>query len=170
MSQPQSAVVADGKVVSLEYTLTDEDGDVVDSSEGGEPLHYLHGHGNIVPGLEQALLGKKVGDALKVEVEPEHGYGEYDPAGEERVPRDAFPAEIEIEAGMQFTATAPDGSMELVWISEVEGNELVVDRNHPLAGMKLHFDVKIVGMRDATPEELEHGHPHGADGEDDHDH
>lgn len=167
MSHPKSSVVADGLVVSIHYTLTDDDGDVVDSSEGQEPLAYLHGHSNIVPGLEQALLGKQVGDRLKAVVAPADGYGEFDPAGEERVPRDAFPEDIELEPGMQFTATGPDGAVSPVWIAGLEGDEVLVDMNHPLAGQTLHFDVEVVAIRTATPEELDHGHPHGADGDDD---
>lgn len=161
--------VTTGKVVSLHYTLTDDDGRVLDSSSGGDPLHYLHGADNIVPGLEQQLSGKAVGDSLKAVVPPELGYGER--IGAPRpVPREAFPEDIELEEGMQIVAQGPDGDVIPLWIVGVDDQEVLVDRNHPLAGVTLHFDVKVMAVRDATAAELAHGHPHGHDGHDDHGH
>jgi FKBP-type peptidyl-prolyl cis-trans isomerase SlyD len=161
MSQVQAA--GDGKVVSIHYTLRDDDGDVVDSSSGGEPLEYLHGAGNIVPGLEAAMAGKQVGESFQVTVAPADGYGEV--VGDPRaVPRSAFPADAELEPGSQFFVRGPDGDPLPVWVVGVDGDEVLLDANHPLAGENLHFEIEVVGVRVATEEELEHGHPHGPDG------
>jgi FKBP-type peptidyl-prolyl cis-trans isomerase SlyD len=164
MALPTSAPIADGLVVSFHYTLTDDDGSVIDSSSGGEPLEYLHGHGNIVPGLERVLTGKKVGDALKVSVAPKDGYGEHDPRGRGKVPRSSFPDDMEIEPGMQFAGEGPGGEQHVVWIAAVEKDHVVIDQNHPLAGRTLHFDVSVATVRAATTDELAHGHAHGAHG------
>lgn len=153
---------ADGNVVSIHYTLT-VDGEVVDTSSGAEPLEYLHGAGNIVPGLEAAMNGKQVGDKFSVAVEPGDGYGDIE--GDPRaVPRTAFPADVEPEVGMQLFLRGPDGEPFPVWIAEVGDDEVLLDPNHPLAGETLHFDVEVVGIRAATKDEVEHGHPHGPDG------
>ncbi len=154
----------DGKVVSIHYTLRDDDGDVVDSSSGSEPLDYLHGAGNIVPGLEAAMEGKQVGDKLKISVPPAEGYGELDPKGARAVPRSGFPKGVKLEPGMQFFIEGPDGEPFPVWVKEVRDQEVVIDMNHPLAGETLHFEVEVVGVRAASEEEVEHGHPHGPDG------
>lgn len=164
MSPASPAAIADGMVVSIHYTLTDDAGSVIDSSSGGEPLEYLHGHGNIVPGLESQLAGRKVGDSLKVDVAPKDGYGEHDPRGRGRVPRSSFPDDMEIEPGMQFSGEGPNGEDHVVWVAAVEGDHVVVDQNHPLAGQTLHFQVKVETVRPATKEELAHGHVHGAHG------
>jgi FKBP-type peptidyl-prolyl cis-trans isomerase SlyD len=164
MSPLDAQRIADGKVVSIHYTLKDGEGEILDSSEGHDPLLYLHGAGNIVPGLERGLLGRTVGEDLEVIVGPDEGYGDRDPAAIRQVPRDAFPDDVELEAGMQFMAEAPDGDVRPVWIAEVEGDVVTVDFNHPLAGTTLHFAVKVAEIRDATAEETEHGHPHGAGG------
>ena len=164
MSAAASSPIADGMVVTIHYTLTDDQGSVIDSSSGGLPLEYLHGHGNIVPGLERELTGKKVGDAMKVDVAPKDGYGEHDPRGRGKVPRSSFPEDMEIEAGMQFSGEGPNGDDHVVWIAAVEADHVVIDQNHPLAGQTLHFDVKIETVRPATKEELEHGHAHGVHG------
>lgn len=164
MASSAPLTVAHGKVVSIHYTLKSDDGEVIDSSEGFEPLAYLHGSGNIVPGLEESLLGHAVGDEFSVSVPPEAGYGLRDEEGVQSVPRDAFPADAELEVGMRFAAEAPDGEVRPVWIAEVEGDTVTVDFNHPLAGSTLHFAVRVAAIRDATPEETEHGHPHGPDG------
>jgi FKBP-type peptidyl-prolyl cis-trans isomerase SlyD len=156
--------IADDKVVSIHYTLKDDDGDVIDSSDGGEPLDYLHGHGGIVPGLEGALTGKNVGDSLKVSVPPKDGYGEAEDAPTKSVPRDAFPDDVELEVGMQFFAQGPKGEPVPVWVAAVDDKTVEIDFNHPLAGQTLHFEVKVISVRDASKEELEHGHPHGPDG------
>ncbi len=163
MDQNLSAV-ADGTVVLIHYTLTGADGTVLDTSDGGDPLAYLHGAASIVPGLERQLAGRKVGESLKVEVPPAEGYGEHDPRGLARVPRDSFPDDVEIVPGMQFSGEDEDGHEHEVWIRAVEGETVVIDRNHPLAGVTLHFDVKIESVRSATREEIAHGHVHGAHG------
>ena len=147
-------------VVTVNYTLTDDDGEVLDSSEGQDPLAYLHGVGQIVPGLEQALAGKAAGDALQVTVDAAEGYGEHDPELVQAVPRAQFKDLDDLEVGMELQATGPDGD-HLVTVVGIEDDEVMLDGNHPLAGMTLHFDVAVVDVRDATPEELQHGHPHG---------
>ena len=153
------------KVVTLNYTLKDNDGNVIDQSNDGS-FAYLHGAQNIIPGLENALTGKTKGDALEVEVEPAQGYGERDPAKAQQVGRDMFPEDTEIEVGMQFHAQGPNGETMVVTIAEVEGDNVVVDGNHPLAGVALNFAVEIMDVRDATSEELDHGHVHGPGGHD----
>ena len=151
------------KVVTIDYTLTDDQGSVVDKSEGGNFL-YLHGASNIIPGLEQALEGKSAGDELTVSVEPKDGYGERNDEMTQVVPRDMFDSETEIQPGMQFHAQSPDGQMLVVTVVEMDDENVTVDGNHPLAGVNLNFDVKVIEVRDATQEELDHGHVHGAGG------
>ncbi|MFJ4650078.1 peptidylprolyl isomerase [Nocardia sp. NPDC088792] len=160
-------VIDSDKVVSIEYTLTDDADEVLDTSVGDTPLVYLHGADNIVPGLERALHGKTVGDEVNVVVEPEDAYGEFEAELVSVVDRSMFDLD-ELEAGMQFEAEAPDGDTQIVTIVDVDGDDVTIDGNHPLAGQRLHFAVKVVDVRDATEEELTHGHPHGED--DDHDH
>jgi FKBP-type peptidyl-prolyl cis-trans isomerase SlyD len=155
--------IAENKVVTLHYTLTDKEGTVIDKSDDGSFL-YLHGASNIIPGLENALTGKKSGEELKVTVEPEDGYGVRDDARLESVPREMFPEDTEIEAGMQFHAEGPEGQMITVTVAGVEEDTVTIDGNHPLAGVQLNFDVKVVDVRDASAEELEHGHVHGPGG------
>ena len=154
--------VANEKVVYIHYTLTNQEGETLDSSSGRDPLGYLHGAGNIIPGLEQALEGKEAGEKLNVSVAPEQGYGERDEALIQQVPRSAFEGVDSVEPGMQFQAQSPHGPM-LVTVTKVETEEVTVDANHPLAGQTLNFDVEITEIRDATEEELGHGHVHGAD-------
>jgi FKBP-type peptidyl-prolyl cis-trans isomerase SlyD len=149
-----------GKVVAIHYTLRDADGLVLDDSGDGDPLLYLHGAGNIVPGLEDGLTGKDVGDKVKIEVQPEQGYGTYDPEGVQVLGRDDFPDDVEIEVGMHFGAEGPDGDVVPAWVTRVDGDQLTIDLNHPLAGKTLHFEVSIEGVRDATADESRHGHPH----------
>jgi FKBP-type peptidyl-prolyl cis-trans isomerase SlyD len=149
--------VAKDKVVSIDYTLT-VNGEVVDSSQDGGPLTYLHGHGNIVPGLERALTGLSVGESQHVEVGPEEGYGEWDEDGEQMLPREAFPEEVEV--GATYVAESEDGQPVTLTVVEVEDDGVRVDFNHPLAGETLDFDVTVRGVRDATGEELSHGHVH----------
>ncbi|MEY2862874.1 MAG: hypothetical protein RLY58_581 [Pseudomonadota bacterium] len=156
------ATIAKDQVVSFHYTLTDEQGTVIDKSEG-QPLVYLHGAGNIIPGLENALVGKVVGDKLTVTVQPAEGYGEYQPEMVQEVPRNLFQGVDNIEVGMQFQAQADDG-MQVVTVKDVTDEVVIVDGNHPLAGQTLNFDVEIVEIRDASAEELAHGHVHGAGG------
>ena len=153
-------------VVSVDYRLHLGDGEVVDESEPGEPLVYLHGHGETVPGLENALEGKAAGDKLQVKVSPAEGYGEYDPEGVEEVPREDFPADLELQAGGIVSATDDEGDEVDFLVKEVRDKTVLVDFNHPLAGKTLHFDVTVREVRAATREELTHGHVHGAGGHD----
>lgn len=152
--------IGEKTVVSIHYTLKDEGGDVIDSSEGAQPLSYLHGAGNIIPGLEQALAGKAVGDSLEVVVEPQQGYGEYHSELLQVVPRAAFEGVESIEPGMAFTAQGSDGSQRRIVVKSVEGDEITIDGNHELAGVDLHFSVEVVDVREATEEEVSHGHAH----------
>jgi FKBP-type peptidyl-prolyl cis-trans isomerase SlyD len=151
------------KVVSIDYTLKDDDGTVIDSSQGGDPLAYIHGTGNIIPGLENALEGREQGENLSVSVAPGEGYGDRDDAMVQVVPRHLFEVESELQPGMQFQAHSDQG-VSLVTITAVEGDQVTVDANHPLAGQNLHFDVTVVDVRDASEEELDHGHVHGPGG------
>jgi FKBP-type peptidyl-prolyl cis-trans isomerase SlyD len=155
--------IAHEKVVSIHYTLTNSEGTVLDSSSGGDPLAYLHGFGNIIPGLENALEGKASGDKLSVTVEPGEGYGERDERLVQAVPRTAFKGVTELAPGMQFQAQGPEGT-RLVVVTEVAEDVVTVDANHPLAGQTLHFEVEVSAVREATREELEHGHVHGPGG------
>lgn len=164
------STVQTGKVVSMHYTLRTADGEELDTSRGDEPMLYLHGHDNIVPGLENGLEGKSVGFAAIIVVTPEEGYGEDDGEAPQAVPRDAFPEDLEIEEGMSFVVENDQGEHIPVWVASVDENAVYLDTNHPLSGVELHFDVEIVAIRDATAEELHHGHPHGADGTGGHGH
>jgi len=155
--------IGEDKVVSIHYTLTDSGGSVLDSSSGNEPLLYLHGAGNIIPGLESALEGKVSGDKLSVTVDPEQGYGTRDERLVQAVPRSAFKGVEQLAPGMQFQAQGPQGT-RLVVITQVTADIVTVDANHPLAGQTLHFEVEVTEVRDATSEELEHGHVHGPGG------
>ncbi|MHB8405731.1 MAG: FKBP-type peptidyl-prolyl cis-trans isomerase [Gammaproteobacteria bacterium] len=150
-------------VVSIDYTLTDTDGTVLDSSKGQKPLDYLHGSGNIIPGLEEALAGKHAGDSVKVSVPPEKGYGLRNETLSHKVPRKMFDAKSEIKPGMRFHAEAEHGE-HTVTVTAVDSEHVTVDANHPLAGKVLNFDVNVVSVRVATSEELEHGHVHGQHG------
>jgi FKBP-type peptidyl-prolyl cis-trans isomerase SlyD len=152
--------VTKDNVVSIDYRLHLGDGKIIDESDPGDPLVYLHGYEEIVPGLEKALEGKKAGDALKVQVSPEDGYGEYDPDGVEEVPREEFPPDMELEAGGIVSATDDEGDEVDFLVKEVRPKTVVVDFNHPLAGKTLHFEVTVREVRKATAEELEHGHAH----------
>ncbi len=150
-------------VALLEYTLKDESGTVLDSSVGQDPLAYIHGRGNLIPGLEKELEGKKKGDVLSVTVAPQFGYGERDESLIHKVARGQLPAGAPIEIGTQFQARGPQGA-HIVTVVAVEGDQISLDANHPLAGVTLHFDVKIIDTRKATAEELHHGHVHGPGG------
>lgn len=155
--------IAKDLVASIEYTLTDDAGNVIDSSVGGEPLAYLHGAGNIIPGLENALEGKKAGESLKVSIAPQDGYGEKNDGLIQVVPKEMFQGVETVEVGMQFHAQTEYG-MQVITVAAVEGNNITVDGNHPLAGQNLNFDVKVIDVRAASQEELDHGHVHGAGG------
>ena len=156
--------IAANKAVSIDYTLTNDAGEVIDSSAGGAPLVYLHGAGNIIVGLEKALEGKQAGDELSVAIEPGEAYGEYSAELVATLNRSMFEGVDELEVGMQFHASAPDGQMQIVTIRDVDGDDVTVDGNHPLAGQRLNFQVKVVNVRDAHAEELAHGHIHGEGG------
>ncbi len=146
-------------VVSIDYTLTNDQGVVLDSSEGREPLSYLQGARNIIPGLEKALEGKQVGDKLTVSVEPAEAYGEFNASLVQAVPREQFPEDLEIKEGMKFHANTEHGPV-MVSVKSVDKDAITVDGNHPLAGVRLNFAVTVIGVRGANPEELAHGHPH----------
>ena len=154
---------APGMVVSMHYTLTDDSGDVLDSSRGGEPFSYLHGHSNIIPGLEKALEGTEAGFKSKVTVAPTEGYGEKNPEAIFEAPREHFPPDMKLEIGARVYADGPNGPITLTVVKLTESGA-VLDANHPLAGKTLHFDVEITTVRTATAEELAHGHVHGEGG------
>ena len=156
--------IKENSAVSFHYTLTDDDGQTLDSSAGKDPLAYLHGAGNIIPGLESALEGKAVGDAMVVAVTAAEGYGEVQQELIQEVPRDAFQGVDSIEVGMQFEAQTGQGGNVPVTVTAVTDEVVTVDGNHPLAGKKLNFDVSIEDVREATEEELEQGHVNGAGG------
>lgn len=161
----ESSVVSEGKVVVFHYTLTNDDGETIESSRDvGQPLPYLHGAGSIVPGLEEALDGREAGDEFDVEIEPEAGYGKRSGPEPSTVDRGEFPDDVELHEGMHFTAEAEGGREIPLWVTNIEGDDITVDHNHPLAGETLHFSVEVVDVRDATDEEVEHGHAHGVDG------
>jgi FKBP-type peptidyl-prolyl cis-trans isomerase SlyD len=155
--------IAKDSVVTIDYTLTDNAGKIIDSSKGKQPLAYLHGGQNLIPGLERALEGKSAGDNIKVTVSPEEAYGIRDEKLVQTVPSSAFQGVPELKVGMQFRSQSPQGST-VVTVTKVEGPNVTVDANHPLAGMALSFDVDIKEVRKATKEELEHGHVHGPGG------
>lgn len=147
-------------VVSIDYTLKNDAGEVVDTSEGRAPLDYLHGHGNIIPGLENALTGRKIGDSLKVTIPPAEGYGEVDKSLLHVIPRRRFPPGQDLEPGMMFQARLDDGPQRVYRIDEVGAEEVRVDGNHPLAGQNLNFEVAVKEVRAATATEIAHGHVH----------
>lgn len=153
--------IQNNSVVSFHYSLTDDDGINIDSSEGKEPLDYLHGAGNIIPGLEKALEGKEVGDSLTVAVSAAEGYGEVQKELIQEVPREAFQGIDSIELGMQFEAQTGQGGSVPVTVIAVTDELVTVDGNHPLAGKNLNFDVTIEEIREASEEELAQGHIHG---------
>lgn len=158
-------VVADDVIVSMDYTLTVE-GEILDSSEGTDPLEFLQGHQNIVPGLERELYGMKVGESKKVTVEPEDGYGPVDKDAFLEISRDEFPEDIPLEPGVELDLRDDDGEVMSATIASVEGDMVLLDLNHPLAGATLEFDVTISSLRLPTAEEMEHGHVHGHDHDD----
>ncbi len=156
--------IAANKVVTIDYVLKNDAGEVLDSSEGREGLSYLHGAGNIIPGLEKALTDKQTGDALNVSITPEEGYGVRNEDMKQAVPREMFPSPDQVSVGMQFHAQSPDGQNMVVTVVDMNDEHVTVDGNHPLAGVNLNFEVKVTDVRDATQEEVEHGHVHGPGG------
>lgn len=155
--------VSDRKVVYIHYTLKNKEGTVLDSSAQEAPLAYIHGMGSIIPGLEKALVGKSEGDKFNVSIEPEEAYGERNEMLIQAVPRDAFQGVEELQEGMQFQAQTPSGP-QLITVTEIQAEQVTVDANHPLAGETLDFEVEVIDIREATEEELDHGHVHGAGG------
>jgi FKBP-type peptidyl-prolyl cis-trans isomerase SlyD len=155
--------IAKNKVVAIDYTLTDKDGKLIDTSKDHGPLYYIQGIGNLIPGLEAKLEGKNTGDNLKVVIAPKDGYGEREDALCQQVPRNQFENGSQIEVGMQFEVETEGGEL-VVTVTEVTGETVTVDGNHPLAGIELHFDVTVKEIREASAEELAHGHVHGPGG------
>ena len=159
-----SDTIQDKLVVGLSYILKNKDGETLDTAETADPFYYLHGADNIVPGLEEELVGLKVGDKKSVEVAAAKGYGEINDQLKIKVGKDSFPADTEVEPGMQFAADVGTGQPLPFTVEKVEGEDIFLDGNHPLAGQSLHFEVEVMSIRAANKEEEEHGHPHGPDG------
>jgi len=151
--------IADNTVASFHYTLTNDAGEVLDSSQGHEPLSYLHGAGNIVPGLEKAMTGRQAGDSFSVEVPAEEGYGPHHEGLVQEVPLSAFAGVPSVEPGMRFQAQTPQGAHSVA-VTAVTGDMVTVDGNHPLAGQTLHFAIEVTAVRAASQEEMDHGHVH----------
>lgn len=161
MSVTQQTVV-DDTVVSLDYSLRLDDGDEIDRSSGDEPLQFIQGHEQIIPGLENALYGMNIGDEKLITISPEDGYGEYESENYVMMPRDSFPPDMELIVGERLFVRDSDSEQEYpAYIAEIGDESVKLDFNHPLAGETLHFRVRIVALRDATTEELAHGHVHG---------
>ncbi len=152
--------IAKDKVVTIDYTLMDGQSTVLDSSQDGEPLSYIQGAGSLIPGLEAALEGRSIGEALQVTIAPDQAYGERDEALMQTVARDSFEGADQLEVGMRFRLQSDSGP-QVITVVAAEGDTITIDGNHPLAGVTLNFDVTIRGVRDATGEELSHGHVHG---------
>lgn len=157
--------IAENTVVTLNYTLLNSDGMLLDTSDGREPLVYLHGVGALIPGLESELTGKVAGDKLIVVVAPEHGYGDRSPDNVKIVPKSGFNAEgdEQLEIGMQVQLNTQEGQV-IALVTDIQGEDVTLDTNHPLAGMTLHFDIDILDIRKATQDEIDHGHVHGPGG------
>ena len=151
--------VEKNKVVEIDYTLKDENGDVLDSSEGREPLSYIQGTGNLIPGVENALEGKSSGEKVEITVPPETGYGVRDDSLLLTIEREKFGEVEDLKPGLRFRMDTPDGPM-IFTVVKLDETEVLVDGNHPLAGMTLNFDITVQSVREATTEELEHGHVH----------
>ena len=151
--------ISKNKVAAIHYTLRDNEGTVLDSSEGREPLHYIQGIGNLILGMEEGLEGKTKGEKVKIKIAPEKGYGVVNPELVQKVPMKAFEGQ-EVKTGMRFNTNQGD----VVTVTEVSTDSVTVDGNHPLAGVELNFDVEVVEVREATADEISHGHVHGPDG------
>jgi len=155
--------ISKNKVVAIDYTLTDKDGNLIDSSKNHGPLMYIQGIGNLIPGLEKELEGKAKGDKVNAVIAPKDAYGERNESLCQEVPRAQFENAAEIEVGMQFEVDTDQGGL-VVTVTKVSDQTVTVDGNHPLAGIELHFDVMVKDIREASPEELAHGHVHGEGG------
>jgi FKBP-type peptidyl-prolyl cis-trans isomerase SlyD len=164
-------MIKDGTVVSLSYKLTNSEGEELDRADKDQPFSYLHGAGQIVPGLEKALNGLATGAKKQVTVSPAEGYGEVDPRLRTLAKKSQFPPDANLQVGMRFAAEVAQGQQVVFTVVDIKGDQIALDGNHPLAGEILNFDVEVVGVRDATDEEKSHGHAHGPDGHGhDHDH
>jgi FKBP-type peptidyl-prolyl cis-trans isomerase SlyD len=152
--------IAESCVVSIHYTLTNSEGETLDSSAGGEPLSYLHGAGGLIPGLEQELAGKESGDQFKATIQPEDAYGDVNPELIQDVPLDALSGIDNLTVGMQLQSQAPDGRTQILVVDAIGEDSATLNANHALAGEVLHFDVEVAEVREATEEELAHGHAH----------
>lgn len=156
--------VADDMVVTMGYLLTTEDNQEIDRSDDQDPFEFMQGHGQIIPGLEKALVGMAVGDEKRIVIAPVDGYGEIDLQNFDRMSRDAFPPDLDLQPGVELQMRdTENGKVFQATISEIDGDQVTLDFNHPLAGETLVFQVKIIGLRPATSEELDHGHVHGSD-------
>ena len=155
--------ISKNSVVTLNYILKNDEGEIIDESQDGSFL-YMHGAGGIISGLEDQLEGKSAGDSLSAHIEPADGYGERDDSMIQTVSRDMFEADHPVEEGLQFHAESPEGDMLTITVTKVDGDKITIDGNHPLAGIALNFEVTIVDVREASAEEIEHGHAHGPDG------
>ena len=155
--------IAQNTVVSLDYTLTNDAGDILDKSENGQFV-YLHGTNSIIPGLENALADKSLNDEFKVTIEADDAYGQNDDSKKQVVGREMFEADSPIEVGTQFHAQSPEGEMLMITVTAIDGDQITIDGNHPLAGERLHFEIKVTDLREASEEEISHGHVHGPDG------
>lgn len=153
-------MIKEGKVVTIQYVLKSDAGEILDQSNPAEPFQYLHGYGEIVPGLEGALEGRSVGYQSKVLVLPSEGYGEIVPELIASVERSMFPGDAQLSVGMRFQAEV-DQHPVLFTVEGIDGDKIKINGNHPLAGQSLNFDVEVLSVRDATEEELDHGHTHG---------
>ena len=154
-----TASIGKHSVVEIHYTLKNPEGEVMDSSAGGDPLMYLHGTQGLIPGLEKELDGKKVGDSFQAVIPPELAYGETDPALIHTIDKAMFRGVDKIEPGMVFTAQGEQGQQHIS-VQSVDGDQVTIDGNHEMAGKTLHFDVEVLSVRDATAEEIDHGHVH----------
>ena len=155
--------IAEQSVVSIHYTLTNDAGETLDTSDGREPLVYLHGAQNIIPGLENELTGKSIGDSFNVTIQPENAYGTVNSELVQTVPHSAFEGVEKVEPGMQFQARGDDGETQVITVTEVADSGVTVDGNHPLAGQVLNFSVRVEEVREATEDEIAHGHLHGGE-------
>lgn len=157
-------IIENDKVASIDYTLTNDAGETLDTSIGREPLSYIQGHHNIIPGLEKALDGKTAGEKLTVTVPPEEAYGTSNPSSIQTVAKDVFQGVDNIDVGMQFQSQSEEGHPVVVTVTKIDDDQITIDGNHPLADMTLTFEVEIKEVRDASEEELSHGHVHGPEG------
>ena len=156
--------IEQNKVVTMNFTLKDDEGNVLDSTEKGGPFSYISGTNMVLSKLEEALSGMLIGSKKNLKLEAKDGYGDYNDDAIQVVGKENFPEDIVLEVGMEYMANSPDGVKMPFTISNVDGEEITIDFNHPLAGKNLNFDIELLNVRDATAEELSHGHVHGADG------